>query len=79
MFATIVDVDALWQTIVGAIAAGLGTTLVFALGILGVARFADASRDGRTLEASAFAILALLGIAATAAAIAIGVIVMTSK
>ena len=79
MLATIVDTSDLWQTIVGAIVAGLGTIFVFSIAILGAARFADANREGRTLEASLFGVLALLGLAATAAALVIGVIVMTSK
>jgi hypothetical protein len=79
MIATIVDTDALWQTIAAALVAGIGTTLVFSLAILGVARFAEASRDGRSLVSALFAALALLGLLATAAAIAFGVIVMTTK
>ena len=79
MVATIVDTHALWQTVVGAAAAGLGTTLVFSLAILGAARFTEANRQGRMLEASIFGLLGLLGLAATGAAIVIGVIVMTSK
>jgi hypothetical protein len=79
MLATIVDTHALWQTVVGAAAAGIGTTFVFSLGILGAARFSELNREGRTVEASVFAVLAFLGLLATAAAVVIGVIVMTSK
>ena len=38
MIATIVDTSALWQTVVAAFLAGVGTTLVFSLAILGMAR-----------------------------------------
>jgi hypothetical protein len=79
VIATIVDTDALWETVVGATVAGIGTTFVFSLAILGAARFTEANRDGRTLEAGLFGALAVLGLAATGAAIVIGVIVMTSK
>jgi len=79
VIATIVDTTALWQTIVAAFVAGVGTTLVFSLAILGVARFAEASREGRPLESALFAGLALLGLLATAAAVVFGVIVMTTK
>jgi hypothetical protein len=79
MLATLVDTHALWQTIVAAFVAGVGVTLVFSLAILGAARFADASRDGRGGAATLFGALALLALTATAAAIVIGVIVMTSK
>jgi hypothetical protein len=79
MLATIVDTSALWQTIVAAFVAGVGMTLVFSLAILGVARFAEANRQGRSVHSAVFAALALLGLLATAAAIVFGVIVMTTK
>jgi len=79
MLATVVDTSALWQTILAAFVAGVGTTLVFSLAIFGAVRFADASREGRSLEALIFATLAVLGLFATAAAIVSGVIVMTTK
>jgi hypothetical protein len=79
MLATIVDTSALWQTIAAAFVAGVGTILVFSLAILGVARFSEANREGRALQSAAFAGLALLGLLATAGAIAFGVIVMTTK
>jgi hypothetical protein len=79
MLATIVDTSALWQTIVAAFVAGVGTTLVFSLAILGVARFAEANRQGRSVQSAVFAGLAVLGLLATAAAIVFGVIVMTTN
>ena len=79
MLATIVDTSALWQTIVAAFVAGVGTTLVFSLAILGVARLAEANRQARSVQSAVFAALALLGLLATAAAIVFGVIVMTTK
>jgi len=79
MLATVVDTNALWQTVLAAFVAGVGTTLVFSLAILGAVRFADASREGRSLEAAIFATLGVLGLVATAAAIIFGVIVMTTK
>ncbi|MFL5871189.1 MAG: hypothetical protein ACJ75R_08905 [Solirubrobacterales bacterium] len=79
MLATIVDTDALWQTVLGAAAAGLGTILVFSFAILGVSRFMEANREGRGGEAILFGTLAVLGLLLTGAAVVIGVIVMTSK
>jgi hypothetical protein len=79
LLATIVDTDALWQTVVASFAAGVGTVLVFSIAILGIARFADANREGRGGEALIFAALAVLGFAATIAAVTAGVIVMTTK
>ena len=46
MIATIVDTEALWETVVAAFVAGVGTTIVFSLAILGATRFAEANREG---------------------------------
>jgi hypothetical protein len=79
MIATIVDTEALWQTIVAAFVAGVGTTVVFSLAILGAARFSEANREGNRGHATVYAALMICGLAATAAAIVFGVIVMTTK
>ena len=79
MLATVVDTDALWQTIVYALIAAVGVTVTFSIAIHGAARYVDHSRDGRALAARFSVAVAILGLLATAAAIAIGVIVMTSK
>ena len=79
MIATIVDTTALWQTIVAAFAAGVGTTIVFSLAILGATRFSEATRDGHGLHAAFFGALTVFGLLATVAAIVFGVIVMTTK
>jgi hypothetical protein len=79
VIATIVDTTALWETVAAAFVAGVGTTIVFSLAILGATRFSEATRDGRTLHATLFGALAVLGLLATAAAAVIGVVVMVSK
>jgi hypothetical protein len=79
MLATVVDTEALWRTVVAAFVAGVGTTLVFSVAILGAARFAEANRDGRTVHAAIFATLGIVGALATLAAVVVGVIVMTTK
>lgn len=79
MLATLVDTKALWETVVAAFVAGVGTTVVFSFAILGIARLAEANRQGRSLEAVLFGALATLGMLATAAAVVFGVIVMTTK
>ena len=75
----IVDTSALWQTVVAALAAGVGITLVFSLAILGIARVVELGRDGRTGAATAFGTLAGLALAACLGAVVLGVIVMTQK
>jgi hypothetical protein len=77
--ATIVDTTALWQTIVVAFVAGVGVTLAFSIAILGVARFVELGRDGRSAAAITFGVIAAVALAAVAAAVVLGVIVMTTK
>ncbi len=77
--ATIVDTTALWQTVVGSLVAGIGTTFAFSIAIFGFARSIDARVDGRGTTATAFGVLAALGLAAVVGAIVLGVIVMTAK
>jgi hypothetical protein len=79
MLATIVDTSALWQTIVAALAAGVGTTVIFSFTILGAARFIEANREGRVAQAAVFATLAVLGLLATLGAVVVAVVVMTTK
>jgi hypothetical protein len=79
VIATIVDTQALLETVVAAFVAGVGTTVVFSLAIFGVVRFADANRDGHTLEAALYGLLAALGVLATLGAAVFAVVVMTAK
>jgi hypothetical protein len=78
ILATVVDTEALWQTIAAAFVAGIGVTLAFSLAVLGLSSFVEASRDGRSAAALAFAALTAVALAATAAAIVAGLVVMTS-
>jgi hypothetical protein len=68
----------LLETCLAALIAGVGVAFTFSLAILGAARFAEASRRQHGLEAAFFAVLGLAGLAATTAAIAAGIVVMTS-
>ena len=77
--AQIVDWAALGKVVVASLAAGIGLTLCYSLAIAGAARFSDMRRAGRGVEAAFYAALALAGVAATAAGIVIGIIVMTTK
>lgn len=78
MLAVAVDVSDLWQTVAAAFVAGIGVTTAFSLAILGVARFADARRDGRPAVAIAFASLAVAGLLVTFAAVGLGIALMAS-
>ena len=79
LIATIVDTQALLETCIAALVAGVGVAFTFSLAILGATGFAEASRDGRSGSAAAFATLAVLGFLATTAAIVAGIIVMTTE
>jgi hypothetical protein len=78
-FATIIDTDALLQTIAAALVAGVGVTLIFALAIRGAVRFGEANREGHAASAAVFGVLTLVCLAAVAAAITFGIIVMSAN
>jgi hypothetical protein len=79
MLATVVDTTALLKTVAASFAAGLGVTIAFSLTVYGVTRFADLRRDERPAAALAAGALAALTFLACAAAVVLGIVVMTSK
>ena len=79
MFATVVEVQELWRTVVAAVVSGVGITIVFSLAIYGATRFADTRRDERPLASTAAGLLTVLALAATVASVVLGLVVMTSK
>ena len=79
MIATIVESKELLETVGASFVAGVGVTFVFSIAIWGVARFVDLSRGERPVAAGAAAVAAALALVCTAAAVAFGIVVMTSK
>jgi hypothetical protein len=79
VLAAIVDGDALVDVVWTSLLAGIGVTATFAIAILGATRAADLGRDGRVAEAVLFGVLGALAVVAVAAAVAFGIVVMTSK
>jgi hypothetical protein len=79
MIATIVQGKELWQAVVASVVAGVGTTFAFSVGIWGAGQFIELSRNNRPLAAAGAAIVGSLALTAVAAAVIIGIIVMTSK
>ena len=75
----IVDTGALLKVIVGSLLLGIGVTAAFSLSILGATRLAELRRAERPIAAGAFAVLMAAGAIATAAAVVIGIVVMTDK
>jgi hypothetical protein len=76
-FASIVDWDALLTVVWASVAAGIGVTAAYGLVILGAARAADLSRDGRIGEAVLFGVVGALGIVTVCAAIVLGIVVLS--
>lgn len=77
--ATIVEWEALWQTMVAAIASGIGVTFAFSLAVLGATRSIDLNRDGRSGAAIAAAALGVIAFGVCIAAVVLGIVVMTTK
>lgn len=77
--ATVVETKELVQTVIFALVAGVGVTAIFSVAILGWARYTELHQESRPLAAGAAAGVTGLALLAVAAAIVIGVIVMTSK
>lgn len=77
--AVVVETRELLETVVASVIAGVGITVIFSVAIWGVARFADLSRNERPLAAGAAAALAALAGLATLAAVALGIVIMSSK
>jgi hypothetical protein len=79
VLATVVDTEALAETVLAAVVAGVGVTMIFSVAILGMARFVDMNRSGRPVAAVAFGVVALVALVAFAAVIVFGIVVMASK
>ncbi len=79
MIATIVHTDELLQTVAASIVAGIGVTFLFSLGIWGAGQFAELSRSERPVAATAALVVGGAALVGVAAAIVIGIVVMTHK
>ena len=79
MIATIVHTDELLSTVAAASVAGIGVTFLFSLGIWGAGQFAELSRDGKSVLVTAAAAVSVLAFVAVAAAVVVGMLVMTNK
>jgi hypothetical protein len=79
MLATVVETQALLDTVIASVVAGVGVTAVFALLIFGTIRSAEMARDERPLLATAAGGVAILALLVVIASIVLGIVVMTSK
>ncbi|MDX6587831.1 MAG: hypothetical protein QOI31_2304 [Solirubrobacterales bacterium] len=78
LIATVVDWDALGQTMLASLLAGVGVAFSFSLGLLGAAKLTDSSRVPGLFGIVGYAVLAIAGFGGTIAAIVFGLVVMTS-
>lgn len=76
VLAVLIDLEALWEASRAAFVAGVAVVFVFSLAVLGVARFADYNREGRPVAAALSGALSIVALAAIAAAIALGIIIV---
>ncbi|MBA3866914.1 MAG: hypothetical protein H0X42_11325 [Solirubrobacterales bacterium] len=79
MIATLVEGQALLETVVASLVAGVGVTLAFSIAIWGFGRFADLSRNERPAAAGAAAAAAGLALLGVTAAVVAGIVVMAHK
>jgi uncharacterized membrane protein len=79
IFAEIVHTDTLLKVVWASLVTGVGVTSVFSLAIFGAVRFVDSRRDGRVLEAWVYGVLLTVSLLASAGAVLLGVVVMTTK
>jgi ABC-type uncharacterized transport system permease subunit len=79
VIATIVQWKELGQAVAASVIAGVGVTFAFSVGIWGIGQSAELTRNNRPLAAAGAAVVASLALTAVAAAVIIGIIVMTHK
>jgi hypothetical protein len=79
MLASLVDTHALWRVIVYSVVAGVGVTAVFSFGIVGLTRFEESRRGGRSGMAAAYAALALIAAVVVVGVVVEAIVVMAKK
>jgi hypothetical protein len=79
MIATIVHWETLGKVVLYSLVSGVGIVSIFALGVSGVAGALDALRQGRTLAAAAWSVLATACVSVALAAVVLGIVVMSAK
>jgi hypothetical protein len=77
--AEIVNGHDLLSVVWASLIAGLGVTAAYAFAILGGTRAVDLTRSGRSAEAVIFGVVCALALAAVAAAVIYGIVIMVNK
>ena len=74
-----IDTTGLGEVILYSLVAGIGVTVVFALAVYGATRSTDMRRAGHNAIATVYGVIAVLGGAATLAAVAYGIYLVQHK
>lgn len=75
----IIDTGDLLEVIWTSALAGVGVTVIYGLALLGIDRGIEFGRAGRTLEAVAYGVLAVISSAIVLAALVFAIVVMVNK
>jgi len=75
---SLVDMDALVESVAAAVVAGVGVIVAFSLAVYGAARFADERRTGASGSATFAAAVTLVALAACAIAVGVGIVIIVS-
>jgi hypothetical protein len=79
LLAEVVNGHDLLEVVWASLLAGIGVTAAYAFAILGGARAVDLTRSGRSAEAVIFGVVCALALAAVAAAVVYGIVIMVNK
>ena len=77
MLAAVVDWEGLLDVTLVSFGAGVGVTAIYAVAVLAVTRVLDMTRDGRSIEAGAYGLLAIVSFATVIAACVFGIVLLT--
>jgi predicted PurR-regulated permease PerM len=79
LLGTVVEWGELGRTVAAAAAAGVGVALIFSVAVFGAAQWLELRRESRRIASVAAAGLTIVAVAGFAAAIVVGLVVMTDK
>jgi hypothetical protein len=77
--ATVVEWSELGEAALAALVAGIGITSIFAVAVLGAARYLDLRRAARTTLASGAAGLTVIAVVVFSASIVVGIVLMAGR
>lgn len=79
MIASIVDTTTIGKVILYSLVSGVGIVVIFGLGVSSASAVLDALRQRRTIASAAWGLVTVACVAATLAAVVLGVVVMSHK